>query len=66
MQFHTIPEAAKMLGKSAQWTYILVLTGRIQSFKAGRNYIIPKEAIDKFLSENLNNNINNKSNGARP
>jgi len=47
----TVPEAAKMLGLSRNFTYELVKRGELPSIKFGKRKLIPKLALEKRLEE---------------
>jgi len=47
----SVPEAAKMLGLSRNFTYELVKRGELPSIKFGKRKLIPKLALQKRLEE---------------
>jgi len=47
----SVPEAAKMLGLSRNFTYELVKRGELPSIKFGKRKLIPKLALGKRLEE---------------
>lgn len=49
----TIPQLAKMLGKSRVTVYRKVKSGEIPAKKVGNVYIISDEEVEKVLSEEL-------------
>ena len=46
---YTVPEAAKLLRIGRNGMYGLIKSGKIYSFRVGRNIRIPKVAIQLFL-----------------
>jgi excisionase family DNA binding protein len=48
MNLLTVPEAAIRLTLSAVWVRRLCQQGRIQAMKAGRDWLIPEDALDEF------------------
>jgi excisionase family DNA binding protein len=47
----TVPEAAKLLGLSRNFTYELVKRGELPSIRFGKRILIPKIALEKRLVE---------------
>lgn len=52
MKLYSITETAKILKKSKQWVWFLIQAGRLKHEKAGRNYVITEEQIQKYLTLN--------------
>ena len=49
----TVPEAALRLGVGRSFLYELVMRGEIDSMKLGRSRRIPVVALERFVSERL-------------
>lgn len=47
-----VKDLQKILSISHNTAYALVRSGAIHSIRIGRNYIIPKDAVMKYLSQN--------------
>ena len=54
----SVSQAAEVLGIGRSLCYRLVKSNRIPSVKLGERFIIPKEALEKFISNEVNKNIN--------
>jgi excisionase family DNA binding protein len=54
MKYFTIPEAAKILGKTRQDIWYLVKKNKIQSFKIGRLYAIKEEDLKNYFLKKMN------------
>ncbi|NLT50018.1 MAG: helix-turn-helix domain-containing protein [Ignavibacteria bacterium] len=52
MKLYSLTETAKILKKSKQWVWFLIQSGRLKHEKAGRNYVITEEQIQKYLTSN--------------
>ncbi|GIW67947.1 MAG: hypothetical protein KatS3mg096_815 [Candidatus Parcubacteria bacterium] len=50
-QFYTLEEIAKILKVSYLTVYRWVKTGKLLSFKAGKQYRIKKENLDDFIKK---------------
>lgn len=59
MLYYTIPQAAKLLGRTRQDVWYLVKKQKIQSFKIGRLYVITQEELKSYLI----NKMTDKTNG---
>ena len=51
-QYYSIPEAANIIGLSRTQLFRRVKAGKAPAVRFGRNYLIPKEFIDKFPVKN--------------
>ena len=49
----TVPEAAHLLSIGRSRCYDLVLSGQLRSLKLGRRRLIPREALDAFVAEQM-------------
>ena len=49
----TVPEAAYQLSIGRSRCYELVLGGQLRSMKLGRRRLIPKEALEAFVKEQM-------------
>lgn len=49
----TVPEAAHQLSIGRSRCYELLLRGELRSFKLGRRRLIPKEALEAFVAEQM-------------
>jgi DNA (cytosine-5)-methyltransferase 1 len=49
-EFYTIEEVAKRLRVSTETVRKLIASGSLQSYKVGRQYRIPVQAIDDYLN----------------
>ncbi len=47
----TVTEAAQCLGLGRNTTYDLISKGKLPSVRLGRRILIPKDALDRLLSE---------------
>ena len=50
-QYYTIEEVAKMLKVAYLTVYRWVRSGKLKAVKAGKQYRIEKQVLDKFLEE---------------
>lgn len=50
MKFYSLTETAQILGKSRQWVWILIISGRLKAEKVGKTYIISEESISQLNS----------------
>ena len=49
----SVPEAAHLLSIGRSRCYDLVLSGQLRSLKLGRRRLIPKEALEAFVAEQM-------------
>lgn len=49
----TVPEAAHLLSIGRSRTYELILTGALRSLRIGRRRLIPREALDAFVAQQM-------------
>jgi excisionase family DNA binding protein len=47
----TVPEAAKLLRLSRTFTYQLVAEGELPCLRFGRRVLVPRAALEQFISE---------------
>jgi len=47
---HTVPEAARRLGRSVGTTYELLRAGEIPAFRLGSRWTIPRSTFDAWLN----------------
>lgn len=47
----TVPEAARMIGCGRDTAYGLVRDGQLRSIRVGWRIIVPREAVEQFLSQ---------------
>lgn len=59
MLYYTIPQAAKLLGRTRQDVWYLVKKQRIKSFKIGRLYVITQEELKSYLINKMTDKTNN-------
>ncbi len=68
MFYYTIPQAAKMLGRTRQDVWYLVKNNKIKSFKIGRLYVITQEELGNYmlnkLSGSSSDQVNEQSNNS--
>lgn len=74
MIYYTIPQAAKLLGRTRQDVWYLVKKQKIQSLKIGRLYVLTQEELKNYVlskissySKNENeasNNFTNQTQGS--
>lgn len=55
-QYYTIEELAKMLKVVYLTVYRWIQSGRLVAYKAGKQYRIKKEDLDKFLEQRKKKN----------
>lgn len=58
MLYYTIPQAAKLLGRTRQDVWYLVKNNKIKSFKIGRLYVITQEALKSYLINKMTDKPN--------
>jgi excisionase family DNA binding protein len=49
----TIPETARVLGISERLAYRAARMGEIPAIRIGRRYVVPEEALSRYLSGQL-------------
>ena len=54
-EYLSIPELARLLGRTRMAVYKKVKKGEIEAIKIGRNYAVPERVIAKILGEKLGN-----------
>jgi len=47
--FATVSQAASLLGYSVQHTRLLIRTGKLKAIKLGRDWLIPKQELDRNI-----------------
>lgn len=57
-QYLSVTEVSKMLHKTRQWIWVLIISGRLDAEKVGRRYIISMDSIIKY--SNNKNGANNE------
>jgi excisionase family DNA binding protein len=57
---YTIPEVSTVLGIGRDAAYALARSGKIPVIKIGQRYLIPKEALHRWLNEESLPNTNVK------
>lgn len=48
-KIYTVDETAQILRKGRTWTWNLVRSGEIRSFKIGARRVISQDAVDEYL-----------------
>lgn len=56
--FLTTAEVAKILGYTIQHTRLLIRVSKIRGSKLGRDWLIPRQEVDAFITELRNPNAN--------
>ncbi len=57
MKHYSIAEVAKILKKSYQWIWVLVISGRLQAEKVGKTFIISDESLRNYKINNNHKDI---------
>ena len=57
-QYLSVTEVSKMLHKTRQWIWVLIISGRLDAEEVGRRYIISMDSIIKY--SNNKNGANNE------
>ncbi len=60
MIYYTIPQAAKLLGRTRQDVWYLVKKNKIKSFKVGRLYVITQEELKSYLINKMTDETNSR------
>lgn len=47
-KYYSISEVAKMLQKTRQWIWVLIISGRLKAEKVGQQYIVSKEELINY------------------
>lgn len=52
MKLLSISEAGKILNKSRQWIWILIISKRLAAQKVGKSYVISEEELNNYTNNN--------------
>lgn len=59
MLYYTIPQAAKLLGRTRQDVWYLVKNNKIKSFKIGRLYVITQGDLGNYILNKISGSSGN-------
>jgi excisionase family DNA binding protein len=48
MKLYSLTQVAKILGKSKQWLWVLIQSGRLKAEKVGTVYIIEEQSLKAY------------------
>ena len=51
MKNYSLSEVSAKLGKSRQWIWVLIVSGKLTATKVGNQYIIFDEELNNYLNE---------------
>ncbi len=59
-QYLSVTEVSKMLHKTRQWIWVLIISGRLDAEKVGRRYIIPVGSLNQYIENKIDKGDENE------